>query len=136
MNATTTNRDLEYYMGKLSPPYDSPQQAQIGRVLDEYGIPFFYRQPMLIYEHGRRAVWRPDFTLPTYNNTVIQYDVATQRTLGKGRRSVSDTYRLNGIPALFLEPSDLARPDWQPRLYHRLEAIYRQPLAYLRDGRC
>jgi hypothetical protein len=35
---------------------------------------------------------------------------------------------------LFLEPSDLARPQWQQRLYDRLEQSYRQPLAYLRDG--
>ena len=133
MNTTTASSDLEYYLGKLQPPYDSAGQAKIGRMLDEYGIPFFYRQPTLICEHGRRTLWRPDFTLPTYNNTVIQYDLAAQGTLGAGnRRRTSDAYRLNGIAALFLEPSDLAMSDWQQRLYNRLEESYRQPLVYLR----
>ena len=135
MNTRTASSDLEYYLGKLQPPYDSPQQAQIGRMLDEYGIPFFYKQPLLICEHGRRTLRRPDFTLPTYNNTVIQYDIASQGTFdGGNHRRTSETYRLNGIAALFLEPSDLARSDWQQRLYDRLEKIHRQPLTYLRDS--
>jgi hypothetical protein len=103
-------------------------------MLGEYGIPFFYRQPTLICEHGRRTLWRPDFTLPTYNNTVIQYDSAPQRTFDTDSRRASDTCRLNGIAAVFVKPSDLAEPNWQQRLYDRLEEIYRQPPTYLRDS--
>jgi hypothetical protein len=104
-------------------------------MLDRYGIPFFYQQPALICEHGRRTIWRPDFTLPTYNSLVVEYDAARHGAFeASSRRTRSEVYRLNGIAALFLEPSDLARPNWQQRLYDQLERSYHQPLAYLRDG--
>jgi hypothetical protein len=104
-------------------------------MLDQYGIPFFYQQPVLIYVGGRRTIWHPDFTLPTYNSLVIEYDPAGhQASVASKRHTRSDVYRLNGIAALLLDPSDLARPNWQQGLYDRLEASYRQPLAYLRDN--
>ena len=127
--------DLDYYVDRLQPPYNSAGQAEIGRMLDQYGIPFFYQQPALICEKGRRTIWRPDFTLPTYNSLVVEYDSARHGAFeASSRRTRSEVYRLNGIAALFLEPSDLARPNWQQGLYDRLEESYRQPLAYLRDG--
>jgi hypothetical protein len=134
LTAEAARSDLDYYTGRLEPPYDSPRQASIGHMLDQYGIPFFYRHPALICQHGRRTIWRPDFTLPTYNSLVIEYDSGRHRAFDvTGRRTRSDIYRLNGIAALFLEPSDLAKPDWQQRLYDQLEQCYHQPLAYLRD---
>ena len=136
MTRPTASPDLDYYVGRLQPPYDSAGQASIGHMLDQYGIPFFYRQSALICENGRRTIWRPDFTLPTYNSLVIEYDSGHHRAFDvSSRRTRGDIYRLNGIAALFLEPSDLAKPDWQQRLYERLEQGYRQPLAYLRSDR-
>jgi len=135
LSTRPSSPDLDYYIGRLQPPYDSPDQARIGRTLDRYGIPFFYKQPVLICENGWRTLWRPDFTLSTYNSMVIEYDWARHGALdASNHRTRSDVYRLNGIAALFLEPADLARPHWQQRLYDRLEKSYRQPLAYLRDG--
>ena len=58
---------LEDRLDPLEPPYRSRGEAQIGRLLDRFGIPFFYEQPTLICDRGRHRVWRPDFTLPTYN---------------------------------------------------------------------
>ncbi len=131
MSTKTLSPDLEYYVGKLQPQYDSATQAQIGRMLDQYGISFFYKQPMLICDNGERKVWRPDFTLPTYNNAVIEYDSKSDRAIDAGERSIREyTYRQNGIGAIFLDRFDLARPDWQKRLYDQLEEIYHKPLAY------
>ena len=48
MSSTTLDPDLEYYIGKLQPPYELKAQAEIGRMLDQYGIPFFYQHPMLV----------------------------------------------------------------------------------------
>ena len=132
MNTKTLNQDLEYYIGKLQPQYESAGQEKIGRMLDQYGIPFFYKQATLICDNGRRKIWRPDFTLPTYNNAVIEYNPNDRRTAGAG--SKSDVYRQNNVAALFLDRSDLAKPDWQQRLYDRLEEIYHQPFAR-RDSR-
>jgi hypothetical protein len=125
MKAETPSRDLEYYVGKLQPQYESQGQAKIGRMLDGYGIPFFYKQATMIFDNGRRTIWRPDFTLPTYNNAVIQYSPNGARCAG----SKSDVAKRNNITALFLNESDLAGTDWQKRLYDRLEEMYRQPFA-------
>jgi len=130
MTPRTLSLDLEHYIGKLQPPYESQGQAKIGRMLDEYGIPFFYKQATLIFDNGRRTIWRPDFTLPTYNNAVIQYS----QDNGRPASSKGDLARQNNIAALFLSQGDLAPPDWQQRLYDRLEQIYHQPFAQ-RDGR-
>ena len=127
MNSTTLDPDLEYYIGKLQPPYELKAQAKIGRMLDQYGIPFYYKHPMLVFEDGRRMITRPDFTLPTYNNTVIDYRPRNDAIRG---RMKSDLYRQNGIAAFSLDQSDLDRPNWQGRLYNRLEKAYRQPLTY------
>ena len=132
MNTKTLNQDLEYYIGKLQPQYESAGQEKIGRMLDQYGIPFFYKQATLMCDNGRRKICRPDFTLPTYNNAVIEYNPNDRGTDSDG--SKSDVYRHNNVAALFLVRSDLAKPDWQQRLYDRLEEIYHQPFAR-RDSR-
>ena len=92
-------------------------------------IPFFYKEPLLVWEDGQRKIRRPDFTLPTYNNTVIGYtpvkDLSTER--------YKSVYSENNIAALFLEEHDLLEPGWQQRLYDKLEEIYHRLPAYLGD---
>ena len=127
MRTEIPSRGLEYYLGKLQPQYESKGQAKIGRMLDEYGIPFFYKQATMVCDNGRRTIWRPDFTLPTYNNAVIQYCQNGEGWPNTGSRS--DLARRNNIAALFLKDSDLTGPDWQKRLYDRLEELYHQPFA-------
>jgi hypothetical protein len=100
-------------------------------MLDQYGIPFFYKQPLLVWEDGQRTVRRPDFTLPTYNNAVIEHCPHHAPTAGQTK----NLYRQNNIAAVFLDESDLAAPNWQRHLYERLEEIYRQPTAYFAAGR-
>jgi hypothetical protein len=127
MSTKTLSPDLEYYVGKLQPQYDSEGQAKIGRMLDEHGIPFFYKQATMVCDNGHRTIWRPDFTLPTYNAAVIEYSPNGACSAGAG--SESDLARQNNIAALFLNDSDLACPDWQKRLYDWLEEMYQQPFA-------
>ena len=134
MRTETPSPNLDYYIGRPEPPYDSAGQAEIGHMLDRYGIPFFYKQPVLICQNGHRTIWRPDFILPTYNSLVIEYDSTRHGAFdAASRHTRRDSYRLNGIAALFLEPSHLAQPDWQQRLYDQLEQSYHEPLAFLRD---
>lgn len=132
MRTRTPSPDLEYYLGKLQPQYESEGQARIGRMLNEYGIPFFYKQATMVCDNGRRTIWRPDFTLPTYNNAVIRYCPNGNGSPGAG--SDSELARQNNIAALFLNESDLASPDWQKRLYDRLEELYHQPFTQRHSG--
>lgn len=129
MISEKSNPDLEYYMGKLQPQYDSKGQETIGRMLDEYRIPFFYKDPLLVWEDGDRRIKRPDFTLPTYNNTVIEYAPVPDGTAKRDSR----VYRENNIAALFLKDSDLAEPNWQQELYEKLEEIYHHPQTFSAD---
>lgn len=116
----------------LEPPYQSQGEARIGRVLDAYGVPFWYRQPMLIYDQGLHQIWHPDFTLPTYNGLVIEYagmkGVPSQAPLIAQRQQ---TYAANAVPAVFMYPEDLAAPDWPDELTRRIEqAAYQSMGSY------
>ena len=44
---------LEDRLDPLEPPYKSRGEAQVGRLLDRYGIPFVYEQPTIVYDRGR-----------------------------------------------------------------------------------
>ena len=106
MKTKTQDHDLEYYMGKLEPEYESKGQETIGHMLDEYHIPFFYKSPILVWEDGERRIKRPDFTLPTYNNAVIEYTPISDETT----KEDSIVYRENNIAALFLKDSQISQP--------------------------
>jgi len=127
MSTKTVSPDLEYYIGKLQPQYESKGQEMIGLMLDKYGIAFYYKDPYLLWENGERKVKHPDFTLPTYNNAVINYIPK----LNQATKRAKDTYRENWTAALFLDDDFLAKPDWQHRLYNELDKIFHQGLVYL-----
>ena len=129
MNAKTADKTLEYYIGKSKPQYKSRGQEAIGQMLDEYAIAFYYKDPILVWENGERKIQRPDFTLPTYNNSVIVY----APTLDEGARHDHNVYKANDIAALFIKDSNLAEPDWKEELYDKLEEIYHQPCIFSAD---
>lgn len=122
MNYSTSVR-LEDRLGPLEPPYKSRGEAQVGRLLDRYDIPFFYVQPTLIYDRGRHRIWRPDFTLPTYNGLIVEYaGMMDVPDYAAGIRHKQQVYRTNEIPAVFVYPEDLAKRGWPERL---MGSIYR-----------
>jgi hypothetical protein len=114
---------LEDRLGANEPPYRSRGEAQVGRLLDRYGIPFFYEHPLIVRDRGRYRVWHPDFLLPTRDDLVVEYaglpDIPEYM---KGLRHKANVYGVNGIPALFVYPHDLAGPEWPTRLVQRIEA--------------
>jgi len=130
MNTKTSDRDLEYYLSDPKPQYESKGQEMIGRMLDKYGIAFYYKDPYLLWENGERKVKHPDFTLPTYNNAVINYIPK----LNQATEQAKDIYRENWTAALFLDDDFLAKPDWQQRLYNELDKIFHQGLVYLANS--
>ena len=72
----------------------SDAETRIGRALDRYDVPFFYRQPRLIYDQGQHDIWRPTYTLPTYDALVVEYADPNSGVDYAQRQSV---YRFNGI---------------------------------------
>ena len=118
----TENPSLEARLAAIEPAYRSNGEAQVGRVLDRYGVPFFYEQPTLIYDRGRYEIWHPNFTLPDRNGLLVEYagmmDVPENAADIERKREV---YRGNGIHALFVYPSDLKQDEWPERLYARIE---------------
>ena len=121
--------ELEDMLADLDPPYESVEELKIGRLLDQYGIPFFYKQPMVIYNEGKNEVWRPSFTTYSYGGVVIDYVPGTGKDYISQRQKI---FRYNQIPALVLNPKDLAEPNWDERLYERFQEVQRQALDPMR----
>ena len=127
---------LEDRLGELEPEYKSRGEAQVGRLLDRYGLPFFYEQPTLIRDRGRHRIWHPDFTLPEHSGMVIEYaGMPDVPDYAAGIAHKRDVYRRNGIAALFVYPSHLSGPRWPQRLIERVfRTSERQPPGYRKGG--
>jgi len=123
MNKQTKNSELADLLDELDPPYESKEELKIGRMLDQYGIPFFYKQATVIYNDGKNEIWYPSFTLPQYSCAVVDY--VTQQKQADER---IDIYRYNQIPATVLGQRDINKPNWQEILYEKLKQIYRHPI--------
>ena len=119
------NEELTDRLTDLDPRYESMEDLRIGRVLDQYGIPFFYRQPTVVYQNGRNETHRPAFTLPSYGGLVIDYVPGTEQSLRHEAISKDQVYRYNQIPAVVLGPPDLDKTNWDQHLYERLQRPYR-----------
>lgn len=117
------NARLEDQLGPDEPSYRSRGEAQVGRLLDRYGIPFIYEQPTAVYDQGRRHVLYPDFTLPRYDGLIVEYMGMPDRPKYMARiRFKQRAYAANAIPALFVYPSDLQGPRWPERLAARIQS--------------
>ena len=115
------NARLEDRLGPDEPPYRSRGEAQVGRLLDRYGLPFIYEMPTVIYDRGRFRVWHPDYTLPTYGNLIVEYAGMPDRPdYMDGLRHKQEAYRRNRKPALIIYPTDLRGRSWPQRLAERI----------------
>lgn len=129
MKTEIEDEKLEEMLTELDPPYESKEELKIGRLLDQYGIPFFYKQPTIIYDQGRNEIWKPTFTLLPYGGAVIDYVAAAERQQLLQREQV---YRYNQIPAVVVGPPDLDKPNWDANLYRKLQRMSHQPLDPMR----
>ena len=116
------NEELEDMLTELDPPYETKDELKVGRVLDRYGVPFFYKQAVIIYHEGKNEIWKPSFTLYSYGGALIDY-VAGEDQPGQ-RLSRDKIYRYNQVPAIVVGPKDLEKPNWDEDLYAKLEQLY------------
>ena len=127
MNRSPSAR-LEDRLGPLEPPYRSRGEAQVGRLLDRYGIPFQHEQPTLVYDRGRPRTWHPDFTL--YDGLILEYaGMMDVPDYAAGIRHKQRAYARNGLRTLFVYPRDLTGRNWPERLVARIRqaGAYRPP---------
>jgi len=111
---------------ELDPPYESKEELKIGRLLDQYGIPFFYKQATIIYNEGQNEVWKPSFTVYPYGGLVIDYVPGSNQKQNDEFLRKERIYRYNQIPAVLLGSKDLIEPDWEALLYGKIEQTYRR----------
>ena len=131
------NEELEDLLTELDPPYETKDELNVGRMLDRYGIPFFYRQATIIYNEGKNELWKPSFTLYSYGGAVVDYVAGSGEQQQEQVLSRDRIYRYNQIPATVLGPADLDKPNWDKDLYAKLEQLYRQafdPMRYSLAG--
>jgi hypothetical protein len=106
----------------VNTPFRSRGEAKVANMLDRYGIPFIYEQPTIIHDRGRWRAWRPDFTLPDYNNLILEYaGMMDNPDYAKGIAHKRRAYRRNNLPALFIYPRQIRSRDWEKRLYERIQ---------------
>jgi hypothetical protein len=108
-------------------PYKSEEDKSIADMLTSYNIPFFYKQPTLVIENGKRCIEYADFFLPTYNGLAIDYIIESNSAIYRRKKNV---YQDNQMPAVLITRRDMARPGWQKKLYQKLEAIDRSRSGY------
>lgn len=126
MKNQAKDEKLEDIVTDLDPPYETMEDLKVGRLLDQYGIPFFYQQATIVYDQGKNEMWYPTFTLLTYDGLVIDCvrDGAQgpQNTMPQRKQ----VYDRNQIPAVVLNPEDLNKPNWGRLLYDKVRQTYRQ----------
>jgi hypothetical protein len=117
---------LEDMLTELDPPYESKEELKIGRVLDQYGIPFFYKQATIIYDQGKNEIWKPTFTVFPYGGLVIDYVPGSEQKDKDKLLRREQIYRYNQIPAVLLGPRDLTQPNWEVLLYEKIKQESKQ----------
>lgn len=125
-------RSLEEKAEDVHYPFKSKEDKSIAQMLDKYNIPFFYKQPTLVIENGKRMIEYADFFLPTYNGLAIDFIIESNSAIYRRKKNI---YQDNQIPAVLMTHKDINSPNWQKRLYSRLQGTYRNRSGYRRPKR-
>ena len=113
-------------------PYESKDHKEIADTLNNYGIPFFYKQPMLVVENGKRMIEYADFFLPTYNGLAIDYIIESNSAIFRRKKNI---YQDNQIPAVVIGKKDIKKPNWQSQLHSKLRQVYHRNPVYRKPAK-
>ena len=113
-------------------PYDSKEHKDIADTLSSYGVPFSYKQPMLVIQDGKKMLEYADFFLPTYNGLAIDYIIESNSGVFRRKKNV---YQDNQIPAVLVGKKDIQKPNWQSQLYSKLQQVYHRNPSYRTRGK-
>jgi hypothetical protein len=108
-------------------PYETKEHKAIADTLNSYNIPFFYKQPMLVIENGKRMLEYADFFLPTYNGLAIDYIIESNSGVFRRKKNI---YQDNQIPAIVIGKKDIRKPTWASQLYSKLQQVYHRNPVY------
>ena len=111
--------------------FESKEKAAIADMLNSYGIPFFYKQPMLVSESGQKTIEYADFFLPTYNGLALDYVVDAKSKIYLRKEQV---YTQNQMQAVLVTRRDFYDKSWQSTLYKKLERLYHRRPVYRSSG--
>ena len=112
--------------------YQSQEHKTIADALTQYGIPFFYKQPTLVVENGKKAIEYADFFLPSYRGLAIDYIIESNSAVYRRKKNI---YQDNQIPAILVSRNDLARSNFSSRLYRAIESSYKPRSHYRKRGK-
>ena len=129
MISLNTQNSLEK---KTESPYKTREHKTIADALNQYGIPFFYKQPTLVVENGKKMIEYADFFLPSYRGLAIDFIIESNSAVYRRKKNV---YQDNQVPAILVSRKDIARPDFSSALYKALENSYRPRSHYRKRGK-
>lgn len=132
MIAINTASTLDDKVDKNLYPFESKEHKAIVDTLNSYGIPFLYKQPMLVIQNGQRMLEYADFFLPTYNGLAIDYIIESNSGVFRRKKNV---YQDNQIPAVLVGKKDIRKPNWQSQLYSKLQQVYHRNPVYRKPGK-
>jgi len=115
-------------------PYASKAEAAIAGMFTHHGIGFRYEYPIAVLDRGRTRLWYPDVWVPEHG-VIIEYNGMPENAECRARQEHKKlVYAEVGLPALFLEPTDL-RGYWAGNVLDWMEATQRSRLSRLRHAR-
>lgn len=117
-----------------APAYRSWGEAQIGRMLTRYHVPFLYEHPVAVVDRGMTRVWYPDYQLCGYGMLIEYCGRAEDPAYAAAMARKETVYRANGLTALMLTPEDL-HGDWPNRILGRIEGVLDRRLTSFREAR-
>jgi hypothetical protein len=127
----TITPPLEDRIDRSRHRFESKEKAAIADMLNSYGIPFFYKQPMLINESGQKTIEYADFFLPTYNGLALDYVVDAKSKIYLHKEQI---YTQNQMQAVLVTQRDFYDKSWQSTLYKKLERLYHRRPVYRSSG--
>jgi len=122
---------LEDRIGRSRNRFESREKAAIADMLNSYGIPFFYKQPMLVNESGQKTIEYADFFLPTYNGLALDYVVDAKSKIYLRKEQI---YTQNQMQAVLVTRRDFYDKSWQSTLYKKIERLYHRRPVYRSSG--